>query len=35
MDPAPRFGQHTDAILREHGYSDAEIANLRERRIVA
>jgi crotonobetainyl-CoA:carnitine CoA-transferase CaiB-like acyl-CoA transferase len=23
--PAPVFGQHTREVLREHGYSDAEI----------
>jgi crotonobetainyl-CoA:carnitine CoA-transferase CaiB-like acyl-CoA transferase len=25
----PRFGQHTDEILAEHGYSDSDIAHLR------
>ena len=29
-----RLGQHTDALLREIGYDDAEIASLRERDIV-
>jgi len=28
-------GEHTDAILRELGYDDAEIADLRERNVVA
>ena len=32
--PAPTFGQHSDEILAEHGYSAAEIAALRERGIV-
>jgi formyl-CoA transferase len=27
--PAPLLGQHTDAVLREAGYDDAEIAKLR------
>jgi itaconate CoA-transferase len=30
MDPIPAIGQHTDAILRELGYSQAEIGMLRE-----
>jgi crotonobetainyl-CoA:carnitine CoA-transferase CaiB-like acyl-CoA transferase len=32
--PPPMVGEQTDAILRSVGYSDAEIASLRERRIV-
>ena len=33
--PAPLLGQHTDEVLAELGYRDADIAALRERRIVA
>jgi formyl-CoA transferase len=32
---APRLGDDTDAVLREFGYSDAEIAALREKKVVA
>ena len=32
---APRLGEHTDEVLAEHGYSAAEIAELRACRIVA
>jgi len=30
----PAIGQHTDEIMREMGYSDAEIADLREKKII-
>ena len=30
MDPIPAVGEHTDAILRSLGRSDADIAALRE-----
>jgi crotonobetainyl-CoA:carnitine CoA-transferase CaiB-like acyl-CoA transferase len=33
--PPPVLGQHTDAVLREVGYRDADIADLHRRRIVA
>jgi formyl-CoA transferase len=32
--PAPRLGEHTDEILGGLGFSTAEIANFRERRII-
>jgi crotonobetainyl-CoA:carnitine CoA-transferase CaiB-like acyl-CoA transferase len=32
--PAPAMGQHTDAVLRERGFSDAEIAELRAANVV-
>ncbi|HEX5585886.1 MAG TPA: CoA transferase [Acidimicrobiia bacterium] len=32
--PAPVIGQQTDAVLREFGYSDARVAELRERGVV-
>ncbi|HWT89901.1 MAG TPA: CoA transferase, partial [Solirubrobacterales bacterium] len=28
--PAPAFGEHTDEVLREVGYSDEEIAAMKE-----
>jgi formyl-CoA transferase len=31
---APELGQHTDEILREFGYSKAEIADLREQKVI-
>jgi len=33
--PPPLLGEHTDAILAELGYSEDEVASLRERKIVA
>jgi crotonobetainyl-CoA:carnitine CoA-transferase CaiB-like acyl-CoA transferase len=34
-EPAPAFGEHTDAILRSVGYDDAAIAELRQSGAVA
>ncbi len=34
MTPPPGKGQHTDAVLREVGYSAAEVATLRAERVV-
>ena len=31
---APAIGQHTDEIMRQLGFSDAEIADYRERKII-
>jgi crotonobetainyl-CoA:carnitine CoA-transferase CaiB-like acyl-CoA transferase len=31
---APAFGQDTDAVLSENGYSPREIAALREKRVI-
>jgi crotonobetainyl-CoA:carnitine CoA-transferase CaiB-like acyl-CoA transferase len=33
--PAPGVGQHTDEVLREHGFSNAEIADMRAAKAVA
>jgi crotonobetainyl-CoA:carnitine CoA-transferase CaiB-like acyl-CoA transferase len=33
--PAPDFAQHTDEVLREAGFSDAEVASFRAARVVA
>ncbi len=34
LQPAPRLGQHTDAVLREIGFTAQEIDKLREREVV-
>jgi crotonobetainyl-CoA:carnitine CoA-transferase CaiB-like acyl-CoA transferase len=32
--PAPELSQHTDAILRDLGYSDSEVSQLRAGRVI-
>lgn len=32
---APRLGEHTKEVLREHGYQEAEIAALIEKKVIA
>jgi crotonobetainyl-CoA:carnitine CoA-transferase CaiB-like acyl-CoA transferase len=32
--PLPDKGQHTDEILAAHGYSKADIAGFRERKVI-
>lgn len=34
MDPIPQVGQHTDTILRELGYAEANIAELRRQGVI-
>jgi formyl-CoA transferase len=34
LTPAPELGQHSDEILREYGYDDDDIADLRSRNVV-
>lgn len=33
--PCPEIGQHTDEIMREMGFSDAEIADFRAKKVIA
>jgi crotonobetainyl-CoA:carnitine CoA-transferase CaiB-like acyl-CoA transferase len=32
---APRLGEHSVEVLREHGYSEAEIGRLLEKQVIA
>jgi formyl-CoA transferase len=34
LHPTPELGQHTEEVLRDLGYNDAEIAKLRAREVV-
>ena len=34
LRPTPDQGQHTEEVLRELGYGDAEITALRQKRVV-
>jgi crotonobetainyl-CoA:carnitine CoA-transferase CaiB-like acyl-CoA transferase len=34
LRPTPGLGEHTEAVLRELGYNDAEIVDLRARDVV-
>jgi formyl-CoA transferase len=34
VGPAPTLGQHTDEVLRHAGYGDAELADLRVRKVI-
>jgi itaconate CoA-transferase len=34
FDPIPALGEHTESILRELGYSDAEIQKLRDEKVI-
>jgi crotonobetainyl-CoA:carnitine CoA-transferase CaiB-like acyl-CoA transferase len=32
--PPPRLGEHTDAVLRDFGFSDDAIADLRRQKVI-
>ena len=34
VGPAPTLGQHTDVVLRDAGYDDGTLADLRMRKVI-
>ena len=34
LEPSPEYGEHTEAVLREAGYDDAALADLRAQKVI-